>query len=347
MTGFEAVRRLQPDFFIHSGDNVYADGPLEETVELPDGSLWRNLVTPEKSKVAETLDEFRGQYRYNLMDANVRAMAAEVPLVVQWDDHEITNNWYPGEVLTDERYTVRDVDTLAARARQAFREYTPIAGDRVERVLPHGPLVDVVALDLRTHRGPNTANLATEGPETRILGEEQLARVARRLRTSKALWKVVASDMPLGLVVPDGEVAQEGIANRDPGRPLGRETEVARLLSDLKRHGVRNVVWLTADVHYTAAHHHSPERAAFTDFDPFWEFVTGPLHAGTFGPNDLDATFGPKVVFSRTAEAPNEVPSDTSQFLGHVRIDGDSGVMTVELRDVGGRVLHTTDLTPA
>jgi alkaline phosphatase D len=347
MTGFEAVRRLQPDFFLHSGDNVYADGPLEERVPLPDGSVWRNVVTPEKRKVAETLDEYRGQYRYNLLDTNVRGLATEVPLLVQWDDHEVTNNWYPGEVLTDERYTVRDVDTLAARARRAFREYTPIGGDRVQRMLPYGPLVDVVALDLRTHRGPNTDNLATEGPGTRILGEDQLARVGRQLRSSRALWKVVASDVPIGLVVPDGEVAQEGIANRDPGRPAGRELELARLLSDLKRHGVRNVVWLTADVHYTAAHHYSPERAAFTDFDPFWEFVSGPLHAGTFGPSELDGTFGPQVVFSQIGARAGEEPNDSSQFLGHVRIDGDSGVMTVELRDVGGRVLHRTDLTPS
>ncbi|WP_448612390.1 alkaline phosphatase D family protein [Geodermatophilus sp. URMC 60] len=347
MTGFEAIRRLQPDFFLHSGDNVYADGPLQESVVLPDGTVWRNVVTPEKSKVAETLDEYRGQYRYNLLDANVRGMAAEVPLVVQWDDHEVTNNWYPGEVLTDERYTVRDVDTLAARARRAFREYTPIGGDRVERVLPYGPLVDVVALDLRTQRGPNTDNLAADGPGTRILGDEQLARVTRQLTRSRALWKVVASDMPIGLVVPDGEVTQEGIANRDPGRPLGRELEIARLLSDLRRHGVRNVVWLTADVHYTAAHRYSPERAAFDDFDPFWEFVSGPLHAGTFGPSELDGTFGPEAVFSRTGRRAGEEPNDFSQFLGHVRIDGDSGVMTVELRDVGGRVLHRTDLTPS
>ena len=35
---------------------------------LDDGTLWRNLVTPAKSKVAETLDEFRGNYLYNLLD---------------------------------------------------------------------------------------------------------------------------------------------------------------------------------------------------------------------------------------------------------------------------------------
>jgi phosphodiesterase/alkaline phosphatase D-like protein len=34
---------------------------------------------------------------------------------------------------------------------------------------------------------------------------------------------------------------------------------------------------LTADVHYTAAHYFDPNKAAFQDFDPFWEFVSGPI----------------------------------------------------------------------
>ena len=347
MTGFEAIRRLDPDFFLHSGDSIYADGPLQERVALPDGTVWHNIVTPEKSKVAETLDEYRGQYRYNLLDDNVRRFAAQVPQLVQWDDHEVTNNWYPGEILTDDRYTVKDVDTLAARGRQAFLEYMPIGGDRIDRTLSYGPLVDVFSLDMRTYRGPNSANLATGGPETRILGENQLADLGRQLRSSRALWKVIASDMPIGLVVPDGPVNQEGIGNRNPGLPLGRELELARLLSEIKRSGVRNVVWFTADVHYTAAHHYHPDRAAFQDFDPFWEFVSGPLHAGTFGPNELDATFGPEVVFSRFADRPNQPPSDGLQFLGHVHVDGSSGVMTVQLRDVAGTVWHQQELSPA
>ena len=46
--------------------------PGELTVE--EGKIWRNLVTREKSKVAETLDEFRGAYKYNLLDENVRRL---------------------------------------------------------------------------------------------------------------------------------------------------------------------------------------------------------------------------------------------------------------------------------
>ena len=54
---------------------------------------WRNLVTEETSKVAETLNEFRGRHRYNMMDDNLRALYADVPVIAQWDDHETTNNW--------------------------------------------------------------------------------------------------------------------------------------------------------------------------------------------------------------------------------------------------------------
>lgn len=351
MRTFETMRQAAPDLFIHSGDSVYADGPLQDTVALPDGGTWDNLVTPEKAKVAETLDEFRGNFRYNLLDEHVRRFNADVPVVCQWDDHETVNNWYPGEVLDDPRYTLTDVDLLAARANQAFHEYFPIMRTpqepgRVYRTISYGPLLDVFLLDLRTYRGPNTTNDQPQpSPLTAILGETQAAWLRRKLRTSRATWKAIASDMPVGLVVPDGPVNFEAIAQ---GRAelLGRELEVAQVLSGIKRDGVRNVVWFTADVHYTAAHHYDPARAAFTDFTPFWEFVAGPLHAGTFGPNALDATFGPQVAFQRFADRPNQPPSDGLQFFGHVHIDGHDETMAVSLRDRAGTTLYGVTLEP-
>src|SRR6185312_7844206 len=57
---YEAMRQRQPDFFIHSGDQIYADGPIQAQVTLDDGTIWKNLTTEAKSKVAETLAEFRG-----------------------------------------------------------------------------------------------------------------------------------------------------------------------------------------------------------------------------------------------------------------------------------------------
>ncbi|WP_435744550.1 alkaline phosphatase D family protein [Nocardioides sp. SYSU DS0663] len=356
LVAYRAMHATRPDFFVHAGDTIYADGPIQETVTEPDGQVWRNLVIPEVTKVAETLAEFRGRHRYTLLDDNVRAMYAEVPVVAQWDDHETTNNWWPGEVLDDPRYTQeRRVDVLAARGRRAWQEYMPIADPRagrrdsgfaparIYRKIERGAHLDVFCLDMRTFKDPNTPGLERE--RTSILGAEQVDWLIREVRRSKATWKVISADMPLGLVVPDGPVNQESLANRDPGQPLGKEQEIAAVLSAFKRHGVRNTVWITADVHYCAAHHYSPERAGFTDFDPFWEFVAGPIAAGTFGPNDLDGTFGPEVVFQKHAARPNESPRVGNQFFGHVAVDAD-GRFTVSLRDLTGAVLWSKELEP-
>ena len=74
--------------------------------------------------------------------------------------------------------------------------------------------------------------------------------------------------MPIGLVVWDDYANRRGsdaIANGDNGAPQGREREFADLLRFIRDNGIDNLVWLTADVHYTAAHRYDPARAAFKD----------------------------------------------------------------------------------
>ncbi|MFD4137410.1 alkaline phosphatase D family protein [Streptomyces sp. NPDC058572] len=349
---FEEMRRLDPDFFLSSGDTVYADGPLVPSVTLPDGRVWRNLVTEEKSKVAETLAEYRGNFRYNLLDDNVRQFNAQVPTIVQWDDHEVRNNWYPGQILDDPRYTEKDVDVLARRSMQAFGEYFPVgtlsprgSEGRIHRVVHHGPLLDVFVLDMRTYRNANSPGRQADDT-VGILGAKQLAWLKRELARSRAVWKVLASDMPLGLVVPDGGANFEAVAQGDPGAPLGRELQIAELLRFVKHRRITGTLWLTADVHYTSAQHYAPERAAFKDFAPFWEFVSGPLAAGGFPANALDATFGPERVFVRAPQRANLSPMESPQYFGEVDIDGDCGELTVRLRAEGGAVLFSKTLQP-
>jgi alkaline phosphatase D len=133
------------------------------------------------------------------------------------------------------------------------------------------------------------------------------------------------------------------------GKPLGRELEFASLLSFIKREAIRNTLWLTADVHYTSAHYYNPDKAQFQDFEPFWEFVSGPVHAGSFGPNGLDNTFGPELRYykgPKAGEAQNQSPAAGLQFFGHVAIDGASEVMTVTLRDVEDVQLFQVKLEP-
>jgi alkaline phosphatase D len=78
---YETMRRRNPPFFIHSGDNIYADGPIAASVTAEGGQVWNNIVTPHVAKVAEALDEFRGRYRYNMLDDNVRRFNSEVPQI--------------------------------------------------------------------------------------------------------------------------------------------------------------------------------------------------------------------------------------------------------------------------
>jgi alkaline phosphatase D len=356
---YEQMRKINPDFFLHSGDTIYADGPIAREVKLPDGSMWNNLVTEEVSKVAETLNEYRGRYRYNLMDVNIRRMGADVPQIWQWDDHEVTNNWSDAkDVGQDDRYKEKNVPLLVARATKAFMEYAPlrrtpdVESERVYRHLPQGPLLDMFVVDMRSYRGPNSHNLqSTVSNDTVFMGRPQIAWLLEGLKKSKSTWKVIAADMPISLHVGDGKDAQgrdkwEAIANGDDGPPLGRELEVARLLSEIKRAGIRNVVWLTADVHYTAAHFFDPAKAKFTDFAPFWEFVAGPLNAGSFGPNKTDATFGMQVVYQKGPQEQNTSPAARLQFFGQVDIDAKSQAMTVTLKDLTGTSMYTKTLQP-
>jgi alkaline phosphatase D len=358
---YEAMRRFEPDFFIHSGDQIYADGVIQPEVKLDDGTLWKNLVTPAKSKVAESLADYRGNFAYNLLDANKRRFNAEVPVLVQWDDHETRNNWFPGQQIgpQDSRYQDRSASLLSARANRAMFEYNPMRHDpvdpeRVYRAFRMGPLVDVLMLDERSYRGPNTTNRQTApGGDAAFLGATQMAWLKQQLLDSRATWKIIASDMPLSIVVPDlnPDVPPgtfEAWANGDHGAPSGRELEVAELLRFIKQRNIRNVVWVTADVHYASATHYRPEHARFSDFKPFWEFVGGPLHAGTFGPGEIDRTFGPDVKFVSIPKdmKQNRPPSDGLQFFGIGRIDARTRGLTMSLHGIDGQTLFKVELPP-
>jgi alkaline phosphatase D len=351
----------RPDFFIHSGDTIYADVPLRAEVELPNGEIWKNIVTEDKAKAAETLAEFRGNYKYNLLDKNLLAFNAEIPTFAQWDDHEVTNNWWPGEPLTRaehqrKKYVETNALVLAARGHRAFHEFMPVRASvaepgRVYRKISYGPLLDVFMLDMRSYRGPNADNMEESyGPAAYFLGPQQVAWLKRALINSRATWKVIAADLPIGLIRVYDSVRGwgfEGIAQGD-GPARGRELELVDILSFIKRANVRNTLWLTADVHYSAAHYYDPNKAVFQEFEPFWEFVSGPIHAGTFVDNNLDNTFGPQVVFHKGAPTGqrNLAPSYGLQFFGHVAIDGATEVMTVTLKDVADQVLWSIKLDP-
>lgn len=85
MRTYRAMAATNPDFFIHAGDTIYADGPIAAEHQETDGQVWRNVVTEGVAKVAETQEEFRARHRYNMMDHNIRDFYAHTALLSQWD----------------------------------------------------------------------------------------------------------------------------------------------------------------------------------------------------------------------------------------------------------------------
>ena len=130
--------------------------------KLEGGGTWKNLVTPAKSHVAETLDDFRGAHLYPRHSPEVRALSANVPTFAIWDDHEVRNNWFPGEVVDEPARREPRMSVIAEHARRAMLEHSPTLVDpaRMYRSVRWGPLLEVFFLDgrsFRTHELPRPA----------------------------------------------------------------------------------------------------------------------------------------------------------------------------------------------
>ena len=229
MRTFAAIAGHAPDFFVHCGDAIYADGPLA-------GRRWRwrtgrsgRTWSPRPSaRWPRRSTSFAASGNTISSTRNVLAMNARVPVFHQWDDHEVTNNWSPSRSLLDDgRYVEKSVPLLAARARRAFQEMTPVRHEptepgRIYRRIGYGPLLDLFFLDLRSYRGPNYLAADQDLAAARhALGGDQVAWLKRELSASRATWKVIAIDMPIGLesweAAPGGRAA-EAIANGAGGR---------------------------------------------------------------------------------------------------------------------------------
>jgi len=90
------------------------------------------------------------------------------------------------------QYTVTSHDLLAAYAKRAFCEYTPIRfnahdPERIYRAFHYGPSLDIFMLDERSYRGPNSENRQeTPSAETAFLGTSQVQWLKRALLNSRA-----------------------------------------------------------------------------------------------------------------------------------------------------------------
>lgn len=254
---FDVARQFPMDFFLLLGDTVYADERCTAPTNAPGSEF-----------AAVTLDSYRAKHRYQRASPAFQRFLASVPVFVVWDDHEVRNNFSgPFE------------DQMPI-GRQAMFEYWPIRRDpldphRLYRRLRAGAAVEVFILDTRQYR---SRNRDADGPGKTMLGDVQLGWLLEGLERSTATWKVIASSVPLSVPKPGPfhTPGNDGWANGTDG--TGFETELRRIAEWIVSRGIRNVIWLAADVHFVQASVYDVYGDGTPDFH---EFVAGPLSAAS------------------------------------------------------------------
>ncbi|MBI4587520.1 MAG: alkaline phosphatase D family protein [Candidatus Rokubacteria bacterium] len=309
---FRPMARLRPDFFLFVGDTIYADVRCGGPDRVPGYDF-----------VATTLEGFREKHRYNRADPAVQEFFRTTSVYAIWDDHEVKNDFSgPGE-------------PLMPVGRRAFLEYWPVQPPRDDptrlyRKFRWGKLLEVFVLDTRQYRSPNQD---PDGPGKTMLGPPQRRWLIDNVSTSTATWKLVVSSVSLS--VPTGRpTARDSWSNANRlGFPeenaTGYAVERDLILRTLRDRGVKNLVWIVADVHHAELIRHHP----WPGF-AFHELIAGPLSASRGRPRPLDMGLNPRSLFG-LGEIDN---------FGEVTIDAVG--LTVRVIDASGTVRFTHAIGP-
>jgi alkaline phosphatase D len=318
---FAKMKELSPHFFIANGDMIYsadtcpADGP-----DGPGG--WQNIpgnfsgiVDPSVNwtNLGQVRNVYLQHWQYNRADPYLQDFLENTSMYSQWDDHEVINDFgAPWQHWNSANKDREGYPNLVKVGREAFFSYSPIDRNRddpnrIYRSFSWGPNLDLIILDARSYRSPNSVADSVENNKT-MLGSEQLHWLEESLLNSTATWKVISSDVPIS--IPTGFNAsifgRDGWANGNEtnfSSETGFEREFQGLLKFIDENNINNIVFVTTDVHFAANIKYEVDANSDGDKLRFYELVSGPLSAFRFGMQDgpplpkIDTTFNPTLLY--------------------------------------------------
>jgi alkaline phosphatase D len=212
---FTAMRDLNPDFFIGTGDIVYYDHP--------------------KESAARTVPEMRKKWHEQFRFPRLIEFFGQTPAYWSKDDHDYRYNDADrkGERLPDNQTGIG-----------VFREQMPIlpmSGSgptyRTHRVHRDLQLWFVEGRDYRSD------NRDPDGPDKSIWGAEQNEWLRRTLKESDATWKIIINPTPM--VGPDDASKKDNHTN-----PKGFRQEADRFFGWLRENSISNVFNFCGDRHW-------------------------------------------------------------------------------------------------
>lgn len=170
--------KLDPEFFVHTGDIVYYDG------------------------MAKTADLARWHWDRMYSYPNNIEYHRQVASYFIKDDHDTwMNDCYPGMI------TKFMGDFTYKEGTQIFLDEVPM-GDKTYRTIRWGKDLQIWLPEGRDYRSPN---IIPDGPEKTIWGKEQMAWFKKTVEASDATFKVLISPTPI--VGPDRGNKNDNHAN--------------------------------------------------------------------------------------------------------------------------------------
>ena len=274
-SAYRHMREDNPDVVLFLGDYIYEYPNAKNAVRVPTGGWVR------------TLDEFRARYALHKSDADLRAMHANCPWLVVWDDHEVQND-YAGAVAGNSGTPVANFAALRAAAYQAYYEHMPLRASvltralaglsdgaelRIHSTVRFGTLASFYLIDDRQYRAPQACTRDGKlgsgtvdpaqcadwtDPRRTLLGPEQERWLDDAFAHGSEGWNIL------------GQQTLFGARDFRPGRGVsfwndgwdGYPAARARMIASMRKNGLANPVLVGGDVHQNWVGHVKADYAA-------------------------------------------------------------------------------------
>lgn len=232
------------DAVLHLGDYIYEYGP----------GTYGDTTIPRKHVPAKeilTLEDYRMRYAQYRTDGMLQKAHQAHPFITIWDDHEIMNNAY---IDGGENHNEGEGDYKVRKsiAKQVYYEWMPIReSETLYRKFVFGNITTLLMLDERLAgrtepvENPNNPNYANE--ERTMLGQEQFDWLAKNLKESQQIWKVLGNQVIFSDVNIAPMYGPDFPKNMDAWD--GYPAEKRKIINTIKDNDIKDVVFVSGDTH--------------------------------------------------------------------------------------------------
>lgn len=270
---FSAYRHLAErddlDVVVHLGDYLYEYGPGGYGYGPDDVDIREHQPPHEMVSLAD----YRQRHAQYKQDPDLAELHRRHTFITTWDDHESANDSWQGGAENHDPATEGDWSQRRERAARAYDEWMPIRmedtatvgdGRTVYRRFGFGQLAELTMLDLRSYRDQQLSmgSTATGDPDRTITGADQMALLKDGLSVDAPQWRLVGNPVTIAPFVIANLPAsvQDLLGGLGGGVQLpstainldqwdGYTADRTELFDHIVDQGVRDVVFLTGDIH--------------------------------------------------------------------------------------------------